>query len=450
MLKSILLLIIGLLPLVSNAQNLAKKLQAVDDYIIEENYDYAEQLLGKILRKDEGVHQAHYKLATVYRLQEQYKKALEEAVKAVQQKPEEPNYNALLGTIWFTLDEKEKGHESIKKALLIDSLLPEALLYRGDFYVENEEFALALKDFKSLKKVVSSEPQILYRIAFCQMELGKIYSAVRSFKKVIEINPLDIEARIKLAECHYQLEEYADAIFQVNQLQNLQPSSTNLVLRAKCYIKQEKLLQAKKDLLEAKGMVKLDFDIEVNLIAVEELLLDYEKALTLTNQLMARYPGMAPLQVLKGRLLAKMGLYKDAHRAFGLAINGLEKQKLPFVSQVQAYINLCGYLSQSGNAFYPNGCDSFSFYTYYYGNLQQKGWTYNCDDDTKYKTYSSGKSKTENVGMKLAVYFFNSENANNIAEEIDLLETIRSAGNYEKLEYHIADILLNSKEYKVR
>ena len=447
--RRLFILVFVLIAFGSFGQNLAKRLQAVDDYIIQENYDYAEQLLGKILRRDNGVHQAHYKLATVYRLQNQPKKAVEEAVKAVQLKPEEPNYNALLGAIWLALDEEEKGFRSIEKALIIDSLLPEALLYRADYLMETEEYAKAIKDYKSLQKVVSKEPQIQYRLGFCQMQLGKRYLAETSFKKVLEINPVDLEAREMLAQCQYDLGFYTDAIFQIDQLEKLQPAPKNLILRAKCNIKLNKLIEAKQDLLTAQKSLKADFDIAINLIAVEELMHNYQAALKQCNLLMAQYPTLQPLKVLKGRLLAKMGLYNDATRSFGLAINGIEKQDLPFVSQVHTYINLCSYLSNTNRSFFPNGCDSFSFYTFYFGNnQQQQGWTYPCTNDGLYITFKNAEAEPFNLSKKMAFYLALAQKETNLKTEIDLLEKIRSNKNYEQFEYHIADILLNAAPYR--
>ena len=140
-----------LMPNSGQGQKLKKQLEAVDAYIIQGNYEYAQELLVRILRKDKGVHQAHYKLAVVYKQQEKPQKALEEAVKAVQLKPEEPNYNALLGSIWFILEDEEKGMKYIENALLIDSMLPEALLFRGDYYTKKGEFEAALADYKLLE-----------------------------------------------------------------------------------------------------------------------------------------------------------------------------------------------------------------------------------------------------------------------------------------------------------
>ncbi|MFY0673896.1 MAG: tetratricopeptide repeat protein [Bacteroidia bacterium] len=429
-----------LAPTSGNAQKLKKQLQAVDEYIVQGEYDYAQELLVRILRKDEGVHQAHYKLALVYKQQDKDKKALEEAVKAVQLKPEEPNYNALLASVWFILEDEEKGMKYIDNALLIDSMLPEALLFRGDYYSRQGEFEAALADYKLLEQAVDNEPQTLYRIAYCHKQLFRFNKAAKYYNKSLQLNPLDVVGRYELAECYYVMQDYDDAVFELDQCEKLESNVPVLHLRAKCRIKQERLLEAKKDLLNAQAMIKYDLDLQLSLIQVEEMQREFKKALVRVDELIATYPDLKPILVLKGRIQAKLKRYNDAYRTFGLAVNGFVGSNTPFESQVLVYQNLLSHILSNGKEQNPQRCDSFAVYSYFFFGIKQNG-DFICVNDP-YLSIS-------NNGVESSVYhkviFFNALHKRYSNKESDYkkeLERLIALKHYETIDYHLAEILL--------
>lgn len=431
-----------LMPNSGQGQKLKKQLEAVDDYIIQGNYEYAQELLVRILRKDKGVHQAHYKLAVVYKQQEKPQKALEEAVKAVQLKPEEPNYNALLGSIWFILEDEEKGMKYIENALLIDSMLPEALLFRGDYYTKKGEFEAALADYKLLEKAVANEPQTLYRIAFCYKQLFQYRKAAKYYEKSLALNPLDVSGRYELAECYFELADFGEAAFELDQCERLESNALILHLRAKCRIKQERLLEAKKDLLNAQAMIKYDLDLQLSLIQVEEMQRVFKMALSRVDELIATYPNLKPLLVLKGRIQAKLKRYEDAYRTFGLAVNGLEGSNTPFESQVLVYQNLMAHILKNGKEQNPERCDSFAVYSYFFYGIK-KGGDFVCVNDPYLNIANEG---VESPVFHKAI-FFNALNkkysgnagANKYKNELERLNALK---HYETIDYHLAEILL--------
>ncbi|MBI1185263.1 tetratricopeptide repeat protein [bacterium] len=427
------------------AQNVAKRLEAVDDYIIEENYEYAEKLLIKILAKDNGIHQAHYKLALVRWQDGHPKKALEEAVIAVQQKPEEPNYHALLGKIWVELNEGQKALEQFDAALLIDSLLPEALLYRGDYYFENQYYQKAIRDYKTLKKVVSAEPQIYHRIGKAYKADGQCNQAISYFTKCLQINPIDFETRWFLAQCYFEIKQYTDAVFELNQLQKLNPLDEQLCLRAQCYAWLNKLDLAKADMLEAYSRHSDDINYLIPYIAIEERLGNYEHALHLADLLIAKFPVLRPLQVLKGRLLALSGDYAKAEKSFRLAINQIEEQKTPFVIEAKAYINCLNWLSQGlVKPIAHGGCDSMAIYSYVFNQLAGNAVAFDCDKEAL--PYFAGKAnETHNLRQKMLLCL-GMIKRNEAPEDLSnwpLLMQVLSPLNYQQFEYHIADLLLH-------
>ena len=172
----------------------------------------------RILRSDEGIHEAHYKLGLVRSLKGDYKQALPAAAKATQLKPEEPTYCALMGRVWLALDEGGKGLEWLERALLQDSLQPEALLSRARYHSANDAWESALVDYTRLNQVVQNEPELHFRIGECHFEMQAFDKAKAWFTKTLKVNPLDLEARWLLSLTTYELGEYREGLFHVEQL----------------------------------------------------------------------------------------------------------------------------------------------------------------------------------------------------------------------------------------
>lgn len=345
MLRTTIILITLLTATASWAQNIEKRLEAVDDYILEGNYEYAEKLLVKILGKDEGIHEAHYKLAMVFWQTNKPKKGLEEAVKAVQQKPENANYQALLAKLWLENGQFDKALEAFDAALLYDDQLPEVYLYRGDHYAEIEEWDLALSDYEVLSNLVSEDPEVLFRLAHVHQALLHYKKAANLYERALRINPLDHESRYALAICQYKNGMYSDAIFQLNQLINMNGAHIDyLYQRALCYIDTKQLPKAKVDLLKARELDKNQLDVNYALIGVEERQGNYDRALLLLDQSIARFGGMQVQHLWKGRLLAKQGDFKAAYRNFVFAAEGSGEASKAFSGELNTYLMLMAYL----------------------------------------------------------------------------------------------------------
>lgn len=331
----------------ANGQTIKKRLEAVDEYIIQEDYELAEKLLVRILRNDQGVHEAHYKLGLVKSLKGEYRKALPEVSKANQLKPEEPNYCALLGKIWLALNEDEKGLDWLDKALIQDSVLPEALLTRAKYYSGNGVWDLALKDYLQLNRVVLNEPEICFRIGECHFEMSAFEKARNWLLKTVKVNPLDMEARWLLSKSLYALGAYRDGLFHLEQLIKMEGTTPVYEYeKGQFHLALHEFSQARRAYTKAIEGDKNNLNYVFGQIAVEELTLNYNTALSLTDRLLAAYPDMRPLMVLKARILAKKKDLRGARRYFNLAIDGLQSKGLPFVNDVEVYLEVLDYLEQ--------------------------------------------------------------------------------------------------------
>lgn len=428
----------------AGAQSIKKRLEAVDDYIIQEDYASAEKLLVRILRSDEGVHEAHYKLALVRSLKGDYKQALPEASKATKLKPEEPNYCALLGKVWLALDEDEKGFEWLQRALLQDSMLPEALLSRAQYLAGRDSWDLALADYLKLNQVVIDEPVLYYRVGECHFEMGSYKKAEEWLVKTVNANPIDMDARWLLALTSYELAKFDQGLFQVDQLIKMEGSTPEYdYQKGQFHRGLFQLEDARKAYQSAIKSDKENLNYVFGLIMVEELSRNYVEATVLTDQLIALYPAMRPLLVLKGRILAKRRDIKGARRYLNLAIDGMEGRDLPFVNDVKVYLGLLNYLKEDKKArTYLVSCDNLYIYHWCFYQLKDRTGLSDCEENL-FKEYFSSPSidpLAEPKQQLLAALGFLKKQE--IEQSKKILESVRSVVNYELIDYHLSEILL--------
>lgn len=431
-----------------NAQSIEKKLEAVDDYIIEGNFDYAEKLLVKILRRDEGIHVAHYKLATVFWQTNKPKKALEEAVKAVQQKSENPNYQALLGKLWLENGQNDKALDAFDAALLYDDQLPEVYLYRGDYFAEIEDWDQALADYEVLSTLVSEDPEVLFRLGHAYHGLEQYKKAARQYEKALRLNPLDDESRFALAVCQYQNGIYSDAIFQLDQLINMNGEFIDyLYQRALCFIEVKQLAKAKADLLKARELEKHQLDVNYALIGVEERLGNLDKAIVILDQTIARFGSLHVLYLWKGRILAKKGDFKEAYRNYVFASESENGTRLAYLHDLNTHKAIISYLAGEAQ-WMPmlSKCSSEQPYTSFIAtcadNDMAEFWL-ECLSEKDLQLFAGEVDPLSMDAHELfikALYHLHGGDRNKAAK---VLDNVLAVTSFDDSEHHFAMILLN-------
>ena len=144
-------------------------------------------------------------------------------------------------------------------------------------------------------------------------------------------------------------------------------------------------------------MEKNNLNFVFGLVAVEELAGNFDEALVLTEQLIATYPYMRPLLVLKGRLLAKQLNLKDARRYFVLSIDGMEEKNLPFVNDVKVHLALLEYLEEGERPpEAPIYCDYFYVYHWCFAQLIGDKQLLECPE-SGLKEYFNNPLETQSV-----------------------------------------------------
>ena len=436
-----------LLALSLNAQSIEKKLEAVDDYIIEGNFEYAEKLLVKILRRDEGIHVAHYKLATVFWQTNKPKKALEEAVKAVQQKPENANYQALLGKLWLENSQYEKALEAFDAALLYDEQLPEVFLYRGDYFAEIEDWDQALADYEVLATLVSEDPEIFFRLGHSYHGKQQYKKAVRHYEKALRLNPLDHESRFGLAVCQYNNQIYSDAIFQLDQLINMNGEFIDyLYQRALCFIEVKQLAKAKTDLLKARELEKHHLDVNYALIGVEERLGNLDQALVLLDKTIARFGSLHVLYMWKGRILAKKGSFKESYRNYVFASESENGTRLAYQHYLNTHKAIISYLAGEAQ-WMPmfSKCSSEQPYTSFIATCADKDmadfWL-NCLTEKDLQLFAGDVDPLSMDAHELFIKALHHLHIGDRNKATKVLDDVLAVTSFEDSEYHFAMILM--------
>ena len=152
-----------------------------------------------------------------------------------------------------------------------DSLLDEELL--ATFYFEKKDWRKALQYFERVKEDVFSPSalllpeQVYSSLGFAYSKVGQHRSAVKSYLKVLELIPDDVNTLNNIAYEYYRLKSYSNAIKYALQALDINPKMSGAV---NTYLKA--LLAAGK-YLTAKAFVK-DKDLKIS----KDILIKIEKS----------------------------------------------------------------------------------------------------------------------------------------------------------------------------
>lgn len=122
--------------------------------LYEEKDDYASAIASYEKAKSREKQTASMRLAEIYIKFGEYEKAVEELESARQNlKETDETYSYVcyrLGYCHYELGNTESAIENLKKAISLNSDIAEAYLYLGTIYLKEEEYDLAVKEFKTL------------------------------------------------------------------------------------------------------------------------------------------------------------------------------------------------------------------------------------------------------------------------------------------------------------
>jgi len=203
--------------------HLEANLKLANLYMILDELDNAETILGRILKADKTIAEAYFMRSMVYQMKSDYSKALDDLQKAVYYKPDyydaqnmlglvysykandlaidhynnairlrpydiEPRYN--LGFYYQETNRPKQAIEQYQQILnQIDSTALDPLFNIGYIYQEQEKYSESIQYFSKATKYHPYEARVFYRLALSYEKLNQRDSAIVNYRRTLDVDP---------------------------------------------------------------------------------------------------------------------------------------------------------------------------------------------------------------------------------------------------------------------
>ncbi len=292
----------------SMSNDLKNSLNFANKFFKNKNFEKAEKLYKKILKKFPTNFDANYYLASIKAQNNNFHDAKDYMETAISIRPNSPELNNNLGLVYLNLNEVEKSLKYFQKAISLDKDYVIAYTNLGMAYVSIKKVPEAKKNYL---KAIEIDPENLlanYNLANLLKRLGDHKNSEKFYKKAIEINPNHLPSYNNMM----------DLYDKSNQNDKL----SNLINGAEIIFKNDQVIKS----FKAKLLFK-----NKNYKEVVSLL---EKTEYLPEQIIQK---QASYEVL-AKSYDKVGDYDNAFKLFQMLNNIMDQYKDPTVDK-KIYLN---------------------------------------------------------------------------------------------------------------
>lgn len=134
-----------------------------------------------------------------------------------------------LGESLALTGDNQTAHAFLDKALLIDNLNRQALLFTGKLYREEKNYEQAEISFARAIKIYPDDPEILTELAITYGRMDKEEQAAPLLSKVVKLKPHDASAYNNLGFNHLLRKNYPEAIETFRQALEIKPDSPRIM-----------------------------------------------------------------------------------------------------------------------------------------------------------------------------------------------------------------------------
>ncbi len=204
-------------------------------YFIDGNYKMAESLLNQLLLKPQNNPEIFQMLATIYYDQGQFSKAIKTFKRALEIDPYYTDASVGLSIILNDLGRYDEGRRIFQEAQKLleiktkrnDPFFDEKIAQKheelADLYFQYSKYSEALEQLVKAQGLSRRRADITLRIAECYVKLGYADKAVQDLKNLVQLEPANIPARLKLGIIYFNLQMIAEATEQWEHILVLDP-----------------------------------------------------------------------------------------------------------------------------------------------------------------------------------------------------------------------------------
>lgn len=177
------------------------------------DFKKAQEIFRHVLKNDPNHVEASVEIATIFTLLKEYEKAKKYFRHAIKINPDNIIANLRYGKICQVyLKDYESAMECYHRILNVDSSHYKSYYQIGLIQYEQKKPTEAHESFKSALKANSKYAPAWKAIGILLFENNKIESALKYFDKAVTFDPKDVETKIYIGNCHYELQNNDMAI----------------------------------------------------------------------------------------------------------------------------------------------------------------------------------------------------------------------------------------------
>jgi len=249
----------------------------IDGAINDAKGDYASAILDyqDALRLDPkpGV---YFALAKSYFRLNKYPRALQNCKKAISLDSTELEYQDLLGDIFTAASQFDSAAVVLEGIIKVDSNRVQTYYKLARIY-ENSKPLKAIKIYNKLTSILGPDWNVLIRVADLNEKLGQTDQAADALKKLLTIDPSNINIQKLLTQVYLKAKKYDDALKVVNDIIQFTPEDPGArQLKAQIYIDQNDWDSAAKQFAVIMNQpdVKYDNKVQIGIMYFNQSLKD--------------------------------------------------------------------------------------------------------------------------------------------------------------------------------
>lgn len=188
--------------------------------LLYENGDYRDAIsvLEKVLTEDENSFEALLLQGNCFQKEEKFVAAVQSYERAESLQKESALLNANYGAAFLNLKQMDEAKAKLKTALKLDSDLPEAHYFMGNFDYLNFRTSAALRHYSKAIKLRPKYRDALYMRAAAYAEMGEYSLALRDYQKVLELDPNLAVAKYNMAVILIANEQYEKGLSLLDEV----------------------------------------------------------------------------------------------------------------------------------------------------------------------------------------------------------------------------------------
>ncbi len=179
------------------------------DQIAIEHISMIEDLKGGIISKDCAI---HFFKGGYHSLHNDFQQAITEFRKAIKIDPNQARLYSGLGTVYFSMGEKEKAITEFRKAIQIKPNNINLYIFLGMAYNLSGQFQQAITEFRKAIKIDPNQARLYSGLGTVYFSMGEKEKAIDYYQRAIQMSPYNSDAYSGLAAVYQFLGQYNKAI----------------------------------------------------------------------------------------------------------------------------------------------------------------------------------------------------------------------------------------------